>query len=235
MTNGTLIADVLSSAVSDASDPNLDTQSADGPSGQSEPSLNSLLPLLLVWLGIYVSSPFLFRLSGIAVWFLAFYVLLRFKFADNEAIQRAVFSLYTLAPLAGAGYLMVKARRMGSDKDVKSALQFVAVFALCVYGAVYGSPVAVVAEVAHFWSLSIGQRLVALFIAVSVVSFGALLLKMTCCNLMLWSFLRHCVEEAPLGKDLSELHEPDAPMGLELQLELKSEAVNVSKDSVVNS
>merc|ERR1719445_1003912 len=128
MTNGTLIADVLSSAVSDASDPNLDTQS-DGPSGQSEPSLNSLLPLLLVWLGIYVSSPFLFRLSGMTAWFSAFYVLLSY-FADNEQIQRAVCSLYALAPLAVAGYLMLKVRR--SEKDVKSALQFVALFALFV-------------------------------------------------------------------------------------------------------
>jgi len=216
VTNGTLIADVLSGAVSaDSSDPNLE---GNNPSGSSEPSLNSLLPLLLVWLGIYVSSPFLFRLSGIAAWFSAFYVLLRFSFADNEPVQRAVFSLYALTPIAVAGYLVMKARR--SAGDVKSTLQFVAVFALCVYGAVFGSAVTVLAEVAHFRSLSMAQRIVALFIAVSVASFGVLLFKMTCCNVMLWSFVRHCVAEAPLAKDLADLNDID--IGLELEVELKS-------------
>jgi len=188
--NGTLIADLMSGPISsemEAADSLADHDSTDAVSSLF---LLSSIVALMVWQGIYSKIPELFRVSGIAIWFAAWYFAVTFYFNDNEPVAHAVFSLLTLSPTASALFLFERARRMSPsevDPDTKLSIQFLSAFGGVAYLYSFCSPLAVFLEMA---GLSPLQRVIALFIAVSVVGFILLLLKN--CGFMWGGLRREC-------------------------------------------
>jgi len=140
---------------------------------------------VLVWIGIYVSSPELFRLTGCLLWFSIFYYLTNMYYVANESMQRVVFSLFGFSPILAAIYVLDRSRRWNSaaaadelTSDFQSFVRFVCVFGCIAYFAFIWSPMDMCLFLStEFMQLSLLERMVSIFIAVSVAAFVALLFK----------------------------------------------------------
>ena len=223
--NGTMIAEMMSNydKVSD-----LDTgDSMTGHDGQD--GGDSLA--VMVWGTIFAVmvwqlSPELVRLSAIAVWFLCFYFLVSLYFTDNEAVQDAVFSLLSFSPIVGALSVFLKTRRMAAgqmQEDARLSIQFLSAFG----GVIALSHCSPLATLSHLGMLTALQRVIAVFIAVSVLGFMALLLKN--CNFMWYGLRRDCAVHE-IDDDVAI--EVEEPLDFDLKTRPQAEMDSVSVDSV---
>eukprot|EP01083_Nonionella_stella_P085335 236611_1 len=174
VSNGTFIAEVMHEMVSTT------TKTEDHGSATQDglTLLIGTVMALFVWLGIYWSSPELFRLTGCFVWFSIFYFLISLCFTENESIQRAVFSLFGFSPIVASIYLLERTRRYPDawQQDVSTSLQFLCVFGCIAYFACYWSPLEMYLFLVNdFFVLSFMEQGVSLFIALSMASFIVIL------------------------------------------------------------
>eukprot|EP00484_Ammonia_sp_Unknown_P005902 CAMPEP_0197072464 /NCGR_PEP_ID=MMETSP1384-20130603/210107_1 /TAXON_ID=29189 /ORGANISM="Ammonia sp." /LENGTH=299 /DNA_ID=CAMNT_0042511283 /DNA_START=836 /DNA_END=1735 /DNA_ORIENTATION=+ len=139
---------------------------------------------MVLWIAVYVSSPQLFRLTGCFVWCSIFWFLANLYFHDNESVQRAVFSLFGFSPIFIALYLHDRSQRLlhghldEAAKDIHSALQFLCLFACIAYFALIFSPLDMYLFLVHdFLALSLFERAVSVFLALSIAAFAVLLAK----------------------------------------------------------
>ena len=136
---------------------------------------------LLVWIGIYLSSPELFRLSGCFVWLSTFYFLTNLYFNNDEQVQRAVFSLFSFSPILLSVYLFDKTRKMDLNtitNDVQLVIQFFCIFGCIAYFSYYWSPFEMYLFLVNdFMKLTFLQRIISIFIAMSIGAFVVILLQ----------------------------------------------------------
>jgi len=145
---------------------------------------------VIVWQNLSVNAPELLRVSAIGVWFLCFYFMASLYFTDNEPVQDTVFSLLTCAPIIGAVSIFEKTRRMAPGQmqdDARLSIQFMSAFGGVAYFWSCCSPLEVWVAMTE---LTVLQRVIALFIAVSVLGFITLLLKQ--CDFMWYGLRREC-------------------------------------------
>jgi len=155
-----------------------DTENVEPPINDGSHSLFiGTMMALLVWLGIYLNSPELFRLTGCFVWLSIFYFLTNLYFTENENIQRAVFGLFSFSPIIGSLYLFERSRRLKYNDDIQLTLQFFCIFGCIAYFSYYWSPIKMYLFLVNdFMKLSIFQQLISLFIAISFGFFILILL-----------------------------------------------------------
>jgi len=205
-----------------------------GPDAVHSLFLSSIFAVI-VWQNLSVNAPELLRVSAIGVWFLCFYFLISLYFTDNEPVQDTVFSLLTCSPIIGAASIFERTRRMAPgqmQEDARLSIQFLSAFGGVAYFWSYCSPLAVWVAMTE---LTVLQRVIALFIAVSVLGFITLLLKQ--CDFMWYGLRRECaVHETDHKKTESlecpQLHEL-ALNEMDLKtMEMEAETMKVAIDSM---
>ena len=191
VSNTTFIAEIMNNMVStmDAQAPQSTDIEEETPAHSSTISDNhgsfalfyGTLIAFFVWFGIYLSSPELFRLSGCFVWISAFYFITNLYFNDNEQVQRAVFSLFSFSPFLAAFYVVDRTRKMDYNElsnDARVVIQFFALFGSIAYFSMYWSPLDMYSFLVNdFMELTIFERLISVFIAMSIGAFCMILVQ----------------------------------------------------------
>jgi len=186
VSNGTFIAEMMNSMAQEIQSTDLEEDGSSHGSSMSDKDgsfalIFGTLIAFFVWFGIYLSSPELFRLSGCFVWLSAFYFITNLYFNDNELVQRAVFSLFSFSPIVAAIYIFDRTQKMNHNQltdDVRIVVQFFCFFGCIAYFSMYWSPLDMYLFIVNdFMKLTMFQRLISVFIAMSIGAFCMILVQ----------------------------------------------------------
>mmetsp|Transcript_61220 Transcript_61220/g.55217 ORF Transcript_61220/g.55217 Transcript_61220/m.55217 type:complete len:426 (+) Transcript_61220:136-1413(+) len=185
VSNGTFIAEMMNSMAQQTKSTDLeDDGAAHSSMSDKDGSFALLFGTLIaffVWFGIYLSSPELFRLSGCFVWLSTFYTITNLYFNDNELVQRAVFSLFSFSPIVAAIYIFDRTSKMNYNElsnDARLVIQFFCLFGSIAYFSMYWSPLDMYLFLVNdFMQLTMFERLISVFIAMSIGAFCIILVQ----------------------------------------------------------